>query len=138
MQTNIKVIKSRVDPELTLCTIANANEVLSRLDLSREEDPLQVSIVHLDRPVSPHRHSNIAKECKQTQECWVVLSGCASVVVFDIDDSIITELSLKEFDVLTTFHGGHSLVPNDSVRIVEVKNGPYLGRGLERKEIHAS
>lgn len=124
---------SRIHPErmLHVIFIASEDQQDGRIDLSPPEEYLQISLVHLpvDKGVAPHKHVPRSRTSTITQESWIVLDGAIDVQLFDVDDTVLDARTLTAGSVLLTLGGGHAFVAaRSAARIIECKNGPYLGR----------
>ena len=135
---SFRSVYSRVDAGTLLHTVADAlRSAEGRADLSPPDEPLQVSIVLMGpgKQVQPHIHSprdQSAPGATITQESWLVLRGRIRVRLFDLDRTLLEEEDLSAGCLLVTYYGGHSLecLEKDTV-MLELKNGPYLGRDFE-------
>ena len=129
-------IYSQVEPGRLLHLIFNTNEPFeNRTDLSDPQQWLQVSVMNLPpaKKVGPHIHNPRAETAPAipgvTQECWIVLRGEIKAGLFDLDRSPLAQHALTAGQMLVTFYGGHSLESGSAgARLIECKNGPYLGR----------
>ncbi len=129
-------IYSKVEPGRLLHVICDTNEPLeNRADLSEPQQWLQVSVMNLPpaKKVGPHIHNARAEAAPTipgiTQECWIVLRGEIKAGLFDLDRSPLGQHALLPGQILVTFNGGHSLECGSAgARLIECKNGPYLGR----------
>jgi len=113
----------------TLHIIANVFEIPNRLNLTDEDDALQVSIIKTaqDNFVAPHAHTDISRTTVMSMETWIVMRGQASITLYDDTDAVIESRNIQFGDVVVTFTGGHSLfTKTDTCIIVECKNGPYI------------
>ena len=80
--------------------------------------------------IERHKHlykKKIPKVIK-IQESWVIISGLAMVIYYDLDNKILLKKTLKPGDVSITLDGSHKLkILKNNTRIYEFKNGPYEG-----------
>lgn len=132
-------IFSKISPHVLVASYIT-NEKISdyRNDLSPDNEFLQVSARNLKLGVNikPHKHNVQSREINLTQEAWVVLSGRLKAVIYDTDDSFLTELILGSGDCVVLFRGGHSLeVIENNTKFYEFKNGPYNGVEADKQPI---
>ena len=124
-------IYSKVDKDILLLTLIRKDNITNdRIDLSPEEETLQVAVKSLKKGTSfkPHKHNKIRRVTDVTQESWVFLSGRVKAQFYDIDDKIILETEMSAGDCVVVFKAGHSFkVLEDNTIIYEFKNGPYYG-----------
>ncbi len=131
---------SKVSPQ-TLIASCVANKDISdyREDLSPAEELVQVCArnLKLDVKIKAHKHNPQHRETELTQEAWVILSGKLKAVLYDLDDSFLTEIILEPGDCIVLFRGGHSLeVLADNTKFYEFKNGPYNGIQTDKQPIN--
>lgn len=131
----IRRITSEHDASLLLHALVSTSMVTSgRLDVSPENEWLQVAVIGLDggASVAPHAHKQRAKRTESavmTQEAWVVLRGSIRASLFDEGDALLETVLLRCGDMLVTFRGGHAFdSPAPGTLLLECKNGPYEGR----------
>lgn len=124
-------IYSKVNKDILLLTLIRKDNITNdRIDLSPEEETLQVAVKSLKKGTSfkPHKHNKIHRVTDVTQESWVFLSGRVKAQFYDIDDKIILETEMSAGDCVVVFKAGHSFkVLEDNTIIYEFKNGPYYG-----------
>tara|TARA_R110000751_G_scaffold211027_1_gene314631 strand:- start:1799 stop:2230 length:432 start_codon:yes stop_codon:yes gene_type:complete len=134
----MKEIYSKQEPKRLLHIICRKEELRlsekeegGRADVAPENQLLQVAAIQMNagKTFKPHRH--IWKEGeKQTiaQESWVVISGAVRAILYDLDDTILTEEQLTPGDLSITFEGGHNyLATEPNTFVYEFKTGPYKG-----------
>lgn len=97
--------------------------------LTQNEDELQVGV--MERPtgyeVKPHRHPLIPKQVQGISEFLYIEKGRVQVQVYDDDWRVIGDQEMQAGDFLLFLRGGHGLRVLEPVRMIEVKQGPYLG-----------
>ena len=124
-------IRSKISGELlhVVCRMDNVKD--SRLDLSQEEEALQVAAKRLPagEKFPSHIHIENNRITSTTQESWVVVKGSVSVDFYDVDKIRICSRVLNSGDCSVSFGGGHGMeiLENDTI-LYEFKNGPYVGK----------
>jgi hypothetical protein len=129
-------IYSKFRADQLLHVLVNTHDTFyNRIDLSPEEEYLQLSLISLpqSKTIKPHIHNPrsdvLPRISAITQECWIVLRGSIKVRLFDLDSSLLEGKVLTPGWVLVTFHGGHALeCLEDNTLVIECKNGPYQGK----------
>ncbi len=127
----MKQIFSKIEPGLLLHQVFNYNQISKeRDDIVPENEFLQLAILKMQKgkTFKPHKHIIKEKITNIAQESWVVIKGSVKCFFYDIDDSIVEEVIIKENDLSMTFRGGHNyeILENDTI-VYEFKTGPYLG-----------
>lgn len=122
---------SKVKKNCLLLTILRSSDLVeNRIDMSPEEEYLQVSGKKLTEGTSfrPHRHNKLTREIDRTNEAWVFLSGRVRAKFYDLDDSLILDTEMTAGDCVVVFRAGHAFeVLEDETILYEFKNGPYYG-----------
>ena len=136
----VNKIYSKVEPNKLLHLTASINSMLAnRIDIAPENEFLQLAILKMEKgkTFKPHKHILHQKITNIAQESWFVYKGSVKCIFYDLDDSIIDEVILKEGDLSMTFRGGHNyeILEKDSL-ILEYKTGPYLGMELDKTFIN--
>ncbi len=137
-------IYSELNPSLLLHGVYKKSDLLSqanqRIDLSAEDQTLQISALRILQPKKFQAHYHLEKSLgdfiSKAQECWVVIEGKVAVFYYDLDNSLIAKTILDPGDISYTFHGGHGYEVLESGSLIyEFKSGPYLGVEKDKKVI---
>jgi len=133
-------IYSKVETGLLLHVINRLEDITSgRRDLSETKEFLQISTLNLDNGKTFYPHKHIWKKVEPksiAQESWIVIKGKVKAILYDVDDTILTEVILNPGDLSMTFYGGHNYeILEDGSIIYEVKTGPYFGVDLDKIKI---
>lgn len=83
--------------------------------------------------VEPHFHPRRARTVYQTQEVLIVQKGMIELTIYLSRSNIVRTLS--EGDIAILAQGGHSLEVLMDAEIIEVKQGPYLGKEQDKVPI---
>ena len=85
------------------------------------------------RTFRPHKHIGMDRKTTITQESWIIIKGSVKVILYDLDDTIISEGILNIGDISITFRGGHNykILENDTL-VYEYKTCPYMGQKLDK------
>lgn len=133
----MKHIYSKVEPSKLLHIINRLDEITGRTDVVPSENFIQCATLKLGdkKTFQPHKHieKNRTYEKQIAQESWVVIKGKVKCLLYDIDDTIISEEILNAGDASFTLYGGHNYVCLEEDTIVyEYKTGPYEGQQLDK------
>ena len=106
------------------------------LDFVTNEDAyIQIGTWKYDsgKVLDRHEHNRVVRSSDLTQECVFVVSGSMYVSFYNSNRVFITRIKLNQFDYAVILGGGHSYeIIDDNTRILEAKNGPYLGDDLDK------
>ena len=106
--------------------------------LTNDGDFIQVGTWGYEKGVkpAPHIHNEVRREVTRTQELIFIRSGRVAAYIYDEAEKPVERLELEPGDVLILLRGGHGYeVLEDGTRVLEVKNGPYLGPEMDRRRI---
>jgi hypothetical protein len=80
-----------------------------------------------------HRHNIVPRRFDWTQEVLFIWKGSIRARVFDSHNRLVAEFDAREGDIVAMLSGGHGYeVLEDDTRVLEVKNGPYVGADADR------
>jgi hypothetical protein len=127
-------IFSKIKPDLLLHVIFRFEDFNEpRKDILEAHNFLQSSAVVANAGTSFRSHRHIEKVVNRsneiTQECQVVIRGSVECSLYDIDDTLLTEINIKSGDALYTLRGGHGFtILDDKTCLLEFKSSPYEGQ----------
>lgn len=104
--------------------------------ISHESFPLQLgtSFYQTGKKIAPHRHLTREIKVGEIQEVVYFESGRAKVDLYDEEDKQFDSIELGAGDlILFTGQGGHGFDILEATKIIEVKQGPYLGKETDKK-----
>ncbi len=130
-------IYSKVEPGKVLASVCR-NSQGDRVNLTPEDEILQAAYVNLKKNVKikPHWHQKTKRTTIGTSEAWVVIKGKAKVSFYDLDNRLISSTKITKGQIVILFEGGHALESKSRFfSIIEIKNGPYLGKKLDSIQI---
>lgn len=78
--------------------------------------------------VEAHCHREIPREISKTQEVLMIKRGKLKLSLFDGERRLVHSCPLETGDVVALINGGHSLEFLEDTDLIEVKQGPYLGK----------
>ena len=128
-------MKYYVDDELC-CIVHKAKDWNHGLDfITPDEEFIQVGTwwYEAGKELDRHYHNRVSREANLTQETVIVLQGSLEVALYDLKNILTKTFELKEGDFAVFLRGGHGYtVREDNTRIIEVKNGPFLGVNIDK------
>jgi len=80
------------------------------------------------KKLDPHTHKSYDRSTNRTHELTYVRKGSMKVIIFDEYKKYLQEFVLNEGDLAVYVCGGHGYeILEDNTKIIEVKNGPFIG-----------
>lgn len=127
-----KYIYSKIDPKLLLHMVFYQSDIKEgREDLILPDNFIQCAALKLNKGTTfrPHKHRRHTRTLNMiAQESWHVLAGMVKCIFYDIDDTILKEIILREGDTSFSFGAGHNyVILEDDTEVLEHKSGPYFG-----------
>jgi hypothetical protein len=84
----------------------------------------------------PHIHNCVERIINRTNEVLYIINGKVEATIYTIQEEVVEKLVLESGDVLILLTSGHGYeILEKGTRVLEVKNGPYLGAEIDRKRI---
>lgn len=93
---------------------------------------LGILIHPIGHEVKAHVHNLIARDVRVTQEVLHVIEGKVEITLFAENKKYITSRLLSKGDTILLAYGGHGIKILEPSKILEIKQGPYVG--MEDKE----
>ena len=128
-----------MDGDLILAIVIRNSDWEEGLNfVSSEEDYLQVGIwgYNKGKKLEPHIHLLAPREVLRTQEVVFVKDGRIKADIYTEKGEFLKSVELRKGDVIILLNGGHGYeILEDNTRVLEVKNGPYVGADKDRKRI---
>jgi len=102
--------------------------------VSKEDFPLQLGISNYKKEdkVKPHSHIRQEIRINKLQEVVHIDSGRVVANLYDMNSRIIKSVELATGDTIFLIDGGHGFEMLEDTKIIEVKQGPYLGRDKDK------
>tara|TARA_B100001248_G_scaffold222344_1_gene178821 strand:+ start:214 stop:615 length:402 start_codon:yes stop_codon:yes gene_type:complete len=95
------------------------------------DDYLSQQLAYMSHPkgkvIEPHIHKNIERQVFYTQEVLLIKEGKLKVNFFDDNKKYLESRILNGGDVILLIKGGHGFEVIENLKMIEVKQGPYLG-----------
>lgn len=106
--------------------------------VSSEEDYQQVGIwgYNKGKKLASHIHFFKSREVLRTQEVVFVKDGRIRAAIYTENEDFLKSVELSKGDTIILLNGGHGYeILEDGTKVLEVKNGPYVGADEDRKRI---
>ena len=103
---------------------------------SDNTDYIQVGTWNYNKGVklNQHIHNSVKREINRTYEVLYVRKGAVKAFIYDLDENLIEELTIRAGDTLILLESGHGYeIIEDNTLVLEIKNGPYLGADIDRR-----
>ena len=97
--------------------------------LTPHDSPQQLAVMAYAQndEINPHIHNPIPRTVQHTQEVLIISEGKLRVDFYGLNKSYIKSHIVSTGDVLFLCRGGHGFFFIEDTRMIEVKNGPYIG-----------
>ena len=106
---------------------------------SEDEESIQAGSWNYNKgkKLLAHTHNEVERSILFTQEVIFVKSGSLQAYIYDDDSNLVEEITAYEDDLLIMLSGGHGYeVLEDNTKVLEIKNGPYLGAEIDRNRLN--
>jgi mannose-6-phosphate isomerase-like protein (cupin superfamily) len=94
-------------------------------------DELSQQLGYMKHPagkvIAPHVHNPVHRQVAFTQEVLVIRSGILRVDFYSAAQDYLESRVLRANDVILLIKGGHGFEVLESVEMLEIKQGPYVG-----------
>ena len=105
--------------------------------ISKEDFPLQLGVNNYRKGsiIKPHFHIEKEITINKIQEVIHIESGRIIVNLYDLNGKKIKSVELSTGDTIFLVDGGHGFEILEDTKIIEVKQGPYLGKDKDKRMI---
>jgi hypothetical protein len=103
---------------------------------SKDEEFIQVGSwqYNTGKSLLRHIHNPVERIVNRTQEVLYIKKGSIKAQIYSLDEQLISELIIKEGEVLILLNCGHGYeILQDNTQVLEIKNGPYSGADIDRR-----
>lgn len=103
---------------------------------SQDDEFIQVGSWNYDKnkELMKHIHNQIERKIFRTQEVLYIITGKIEADIYDLEENFVEKLEIKEGEVLILLNSGHGYkIIEDNTKVLEIKNGPYLGAEIDRR-----
>ena len=103
---------------------------------SKENEVIQVGTWHYNtgKELLKHIHNEVDRVITRTNEVLFIVSGSVKAFIYNLEGQLVEELIVNQGDTLILLNCGHGYeILSDKTKVLEIKNGPYLGAEIDRK-----
>lgn len=103
---------------------------------SADEDFIQVGAWSYDsgRELLRHIHNEAPRSVTHTCECLYIVQGAIRADIYDLQENFVESFTASAGDIVILLDSGHGYaILEDGTKVLEVKNGPYLGAEIDRR-----
>jgi hypothetical protein len=108
---------------------------------SQDSEFIQVGAWHYDQGkiLLAHIHNEVPRIVSRTYETLYIVSGRILVQIYTLQEEIVDAFEVSAGDILILLECGHGYhVLEADTRVLEVKNGPYLGAEVDRHRMKST
>lgn len=105
---------------------------------SNDDEFIQVGAWNYDegKELLAHIHNEVDRTINRTYETLYVISGKIEAKIYSLTEELLDTFVVNAGDVLVLLECGHGYkILEDNTKVLEVKNGPYLGADIDRRRI---
>lgn len=128
-----------MDGDLTLAIVIREENWEEGLNfVSSDEDYQQAGIwgYNKSKKLAPHIHLIAPRKVLRTQEVVFIKEGRIRADIYTEKEEFLKSVELEKGDTILLLNGGHGYeILEDNTKVLEVKNGPYVGADKDRKRI---
>ena len=87
--------------------------------------------------VEAHRHNPVVRTTQGTMEAILVRTGLMSLQLYDNENQPLECLEMRAGDFVLLVSGGHAITFFEQCDLLEVKQGPFVSRELDKTLLFA-
>ena len=87
--------------------------------------------------VPPHYHNTRDIHVKYVQEIIYLSKGTAKITLFDENNESIETFDMNSGEIVFFISGGHGIEFKEDTRLIEVKQGPYIDKSVDKTMINS-
>jgi len=133
----VETIEGREQP-LALVIRPEGEDRAGTQFVTESSNPLQVGVIRRDSgdAIPAHSHKEFTAAYSGIRQEFIIVSqGRLTVNIYDTDGAHVASVPLGTGDALLQLAGGHGFEFEEKTRLLEVKQGPYMGKQQD-KAIH--
>jgi len=128
--------------ELTLAFVLRADlkETVGTEFLTPDNLNLQLAQMKFSKghSIAPHIHKNVVRNIEGTAEALIIKSGKVRVNFYDLSKNFIRDTVISAGDIILLFQGGHGFEVIEDSEFYEIKQGPFLGTGVDKEKFEVN
>lgn len=87
-----------------------------------------------DKKLMEHIHNEVERKIYRTQEVLYIINGSIEASIYDLEENFVENLVIREGEILILLNSGHGYtILENNTKVLEIKNGPYLGAEVDRR-----
>lgn len=105
---------------------------------SEDKEYIQAGIWNYqkEKELLAHIHNKVERKVDKTYEVLYIISGKLEATIYNLEGIKIEVLEVNAGEILILLESGHGYrILEDNTKVLEVKNGPYLGADIDRYRI---
>ena len=105
---------------------------------SNDEEFIQIGAwkYNKDKELLAHIHNKVERTINKTYEVLYVITGSIEATIYTLEAEKTETLIVNSGEILVLLESGHGYkILSDDTRVLEIKNGPYLGAEIDRFRI---
>lgn len=88
------------------------------------------------KELKAHVHNKVIRKTEKTYEVLYIKSGSIKVKIYTNDKELIDEFKVKSGEILILLECGHGYtILENNTKVIEIKNGPYMGAENDRTRL---
>ena len=89
-----------------------------------------------EKQLLAHSHNRVPRQVNWTQEVLFIHQGRLQAHIYNSREELVAEWIASAGDILIMLSGGHGYtILDDETRVLEIKNGPYVGADKDRRRL---
>jgi hypothetical protein len=102
--------------------------------LTTNDHSLQLGVMHRPRGhvIGAHMHKPVPRTVSDGYEALFIARGRVEITFFNERRELVTTRELRQGDTILLMTGGHGFRVLEDCKMIEVKQGPYVGTDVER------
>lgn len=105
---------------------------------SNDEEFIQVGAWNYNegKRLLGHIHNEVDRTINRTYEVLYVINGSLEARIYDMSENLLETFVVLKGEILVLLECGHGYtILSDDTKVIEIKNGPYLGADVDRRRI---
>lgn len=83
-----------------------------------------------------HIHNEVPRTVTRTCEVLYIVNGALEATIYDLEEKKVEAFIVKKGEILILLECGHGYrILEENTKVLEIKNGPYLGAEVDRYRI---
>ncbi len=132
-------VKKIYHDNVLYAAIFNLDDISDGLDfITSDEEFIQVGTWNYKKGkvLDAHYHNTFERSANKTQEMVLVLSGKIICNLYTETGEFISTHEIDKNNIIIQFNGVHEYEIIEDSKVIEVKNGPYLGPEKDRTRVN--